>query len=417
MEDLNVMVVSGPSRDNERFQRMLFQAGIRNIRYCGHIHEAEQQLLRDPVDLLVCDIQMPDGGGAELIAKVHAGVRRGELSDAPMLLWHSAAGKSLQESHVRLAREAGFNYVWTAHPTMDDGECAQFLRQVELARAAMAEAVRVKGVPGRLGTRPFSEQEVIEALCSKGNVTIDLQPQVRLRDGAITGAEALARCMHPTRGNIRPSVFLPVVSKLGLDLLLFFHVLSGVIATQQALSAQGVRLPISINASAATLSSPNLAREITMRWDKTQLERSLLVVELTENLEPEIGLDLMVALNQLRANGFGIACDDYGIGISSLKMLSAMPFSSLKLDQLFVASMLESSRHYEIVRSSILLGRELKLQVVAEGVESARHIKVLREMGCEIGQGFGLYRPMAPSRYIELVRRTPKEWDLAGPDD
>ncbi|PTU66821.1 hypothetical protein DB032_18755 [Chromobacterium sp. Panama] len=417
MENLNVMVVSGSSRDNERLQRMLSQAGIRNIRHCGHIREAEQQLLREPVDLLVCDIQMPDGGGAELIAKVHAGVRRGELADAPMLLWHSAAGKLLQESHVRLAREAGFNYVWAAHPTMDDGECAQFLRQVELARAAMAEAARVNGVPGRLGTRPFSEQEVIEALCSKGNISIDLQPQVRLSDGVVVGAEALARCMHPTRGNIRPSVFLPVVSKLGLDLLLFFHVLSGVISTQQALNAKGVRLPISINASAATLASPNLVREITMRWDKTKLERSLLVIELTENLEPEIGLDLMVALNQLRANGFDIACDDYGIGISSLKMLSAMPFSSLKLDQLFVASMLESSRHYEIVRSSILLGKELNLQVVAEGVESTRHVKALREMGCETGQGFGLYRPMAPSRYIELARQVPEEWSARGAGD
>ena len=410
MENLNIMLVSGSLRESEPLQRMLFQAGIRKIRCCSHIREAEQQLLHEPVDLLICDIQMPDGGGAELIAKVHAGLRSGELANAPMLLWHSRVNKTLQESHVRLAREAGFNYVWAASLPMSADKCQQFLRQVLLARTAMAEARSVQGVPGRLGSRPFSEQEVIEALCSKGNISIDLQPLVRLRDGAMVGAEALARCSHPTRGNIRPSVFLPVVNKLGLDLLLFFHVLSGVIATQQALAGQGVLLPIAINASASTMASPNIVNEIMVRWDRTKLARSLLVIELTENIEPEIGLDLMVALNQLRANGFGIACDDYGIGISSLKMLSDMPFSSLKLDQLFVASMLESSRHYEIVRSSIQLGKELKLQVVAEGVESPRHIKALREMGCEVGQGFGLHRPMSPQRYIELAQQTRMEW-------
>ncbi|WP_374420338.1 EAL domain-containing protein [Chromobacterium sp.] len=410
MENLNIMLVSGPQRESEPLQRLLLQAGIRNIRCCGHIREAEQELLREPVDLLICDIQMPDGGGAELVAKVHAGLRRGELADAPMLLWHSRASKTLQESHVRLAREAGFNYVWAASLPMDADACLRLLRQVVQARAAMAEAAGAHGVPGRLGTRPFSEQEVIEALCSKGTISIDLQPLVRLRDGAVIGAEALARCSHPTRGNIRPAVFLPVVNKLGLDLLLFFHVLGGVIATQQALAGQGVQLPIAINASAGTLASPNIVSEIMSRWDRAKLSRSLLVIELTENIEPEIGLDLMVALNQLRANGFGIACDDYGIGISSLKMLSDMPFSSLKLDQLFVASMLESSRHYEIVRSSIQLGKELKLQVVAEGVESSRHIKALREMGCEVGQGFGLHRPMAPQRYIELLQQERLAW-------
>lgn len=397
MNNINVMIVDDHPLESAHVCRIFQDCGINQTFNVNHISDAINIIKRENVDLLICDILMPNGGGAKLISQLHNLLKQQTISSLPILVWLSSMNKVLLHSHTQLAYEANFRHVNSISKPFNKQNCMHILSHV---KNVFSLSSRSPSAPTAYG---FKEQEIIEALFSKNSISIALQPQVRLADRKIVGAEALARCRHPILGNIAPDVFLPIINKLGLDLLLFFHVLSRIIATQQVLARNGVFLPIAINASASTLISPSLTEEIIKRWDLTGLPRSLLVIELTENVELEHGLDLMVALNQLRANGFAIACDDYGIGISTLKIVSRMPFTELKLDREFVAAMQRSAKHREIVRSSILLGKKLKLKIIAEGIEDEACADSLLKMGCEIGQGFGLHFPMPPEKYLEHI--------------
>ncbi|WP_199155771.1 EAL domain-containing protein [Chromobacterium sp. ASV23] len=398
VSELKVLVVDDHPVEREHVRRLLRKAGIAQPRLHPSPRAAVDCCCRDAADLVICDIMMPGGGGSELVLLLRERFLNGQLARLPVLAWLSSVDSVMLFSHMRMAQEAGFDCVKVMCKPLRLPECQDTLSETVailhaggLPRAARPEA-------------PIDADTVRAALLHSDEFEPWFQPQLSLDDGRCQGAEALIRWVRPGVGVLPPSRFISLISELGLEETLFFRVVEQVAAMQHRLLAGGIQLPISVNASATVLSDPQLPQRLERCWREAGLAPALLKVELTENVHIEHSVELMVVLNRLRACGFGLAIDDYGVGISTLRILADIPFTELKLDRSFVQNMQSSDVCRELVRSAIELGQRLGMTVVAEGVENEAQQSMLQAIGCVVGQGYGLYRPMRGEELLDLLQ-------------
>jgi len=220
------------------------------------------------------------------------------------------------------------------------------------------------------------------------------QPKVNLSSGNIVAAEALVRWMHPREGMVAPGEFIGIAEETGLMRPMTQWILEQAIAQQSQWIEQGIHISIGVNLSMLDLTDPSFPSEVRHKLIGHQAAKKLMTLEVTESAFmnfPDIALQVIRELSEL---GFRISIDDYGTGYSSLSYLQDMPVDELKIDQSFVFNMLENKKSEAIVRSTIELAHNLGLEVVAEGVETTTVAARLKELGCDLGQGFGLARPM-----------------------
>ncbi len=230
------------------------------------------------------------------------------------------------------------------------------------------------------------------------------QPQVRLTDRALVGAEALLRWRHPDKGLIGPTEFIVALESGPLAAQVGDWVLQT--ACQQAaewrVSAAAFR--IGVNLFGAQFRTGNLAQRVRAALAAAGLAPSGLELEITENILLRHDEEMIGPLRELRAEGVGIAFDDYGTGYGSLSMLKRYPLTRLKVDQSFVRGMCESSTDAAIVRAVLYLGRSFGLEVIAEGVETEEQSARLRKKGCEEAQGYLFGRPMPANEFAQTFR-------------
>ncbi|MFF7400444.1 EAL domain-containing protein [Achromobacter sp. NPDC008082] len=239
-----------------------------------------------------------------------------------------------------------------------------------------------------------SDDEIAAMVAGKDGLRVLLQPQMDLLTGKIVSAEALARWHHPRLGLVMPAEFIPAINRMGLDRQLFERVCLRVIDTLLTMRRAGVAVPIAVNAPATTLSDERAVNFLLDRIRAAELPASLVRVELTED-EPIKELDLLRAsLLKLEDAGCEVSLDDFGTGHASLKLLSAIPLSEVKIDQYFVTRMRRSAVAFEVLRSAAELATRMGWRVVAEGVENVADVPALRAAGCRYGQGYALGRPM-----------------------
>ncbi len=242
----------------------------------------------------------------------------------------------------------------------------------------------------------------IPPLLSEGEVELGLalgefrgwyQPKRMMNDGSITGVEVLARWEHPSRGLLLPQDFLAVV--LAYDLIdeMFKQLLDQGLKLLAALHRQGIVLEMSFNLHASQLARQGLVEHIQIALQYHGLRASALVFELAENGLLDLQSPIQENLLRLRLMGCGLSIDDFGVGFSSLKLLCQLPFNQIKLDGEFIRK-LNEPRSQAMVSSTLALARSLDMSLVIEGV-SDRYIRdALISLGCEVGQGFFLARPM-----------------------
>lgn len=228
----------------------------------------------------------------------------------------------------------------------------------------------------------------------RGEFELFYQPQVRLIDGSLVGAEALIRWQHPVRGYVSPGEFMPVVNTSALSERIANWVMETACRQARAweLSGNGVR--VAINLSPSQLQSGDLAHAVAALLDATGLSPSLLEIEVTEDIllhDESRVLDMFKRIQQL---GVRVLFDDFGTGYASLSYLKKFPLDGLKIDRSFVFGLLENSDDAAIVGSTIGLSKQLGLTVVAEGIENRATADYLVSMGCEDGQGYYFGRPM-----------------------
>jgi diguanylate cyclase (GGDEF)-like protein/PAS domain S-box-containing protein len=237
-------------------------------------------------------------------------------------------------------------------------------------------------------------EHIVRAL-SQGEFRLHYQPKVNMRTGAIVGAEALIRWQHPDRGLLSPAEFLPMIQDADLSISVGDWVVGEALRQIESWRQIGLHIPVSVNISAQHMQHPqfivNLAQELGRYPD---LGEEMLEVEVLESSALDDISRASAVIKECRRLGVTVALDDFGTGYSSLTYLRRLPVSTIKIDQTFVRDMLVSQDDTSIVEGVISLAKAFQREVIAEGVESVEHGVLLLRMGCELGQGYGIGRPM-----------------------
>jgi diguanylate cyclase (GGDEF)-like protein len=260
----------------------------------------------------------------------------------------------------------------------------------------------------RLRERITVENELRTAIDSE-DFGIVYQPVISLADGGIMGAEALVRWNHPDRGLLRPDQFISVAEETGLIRPLGQWVLETACreaATWQNDEPDSRPIEISVNISARQL-SPEFVEVVQRALSVSGIQPPCLALELTEDALSEDDATVREALSNLQEVGVRLTLDDFGTGYSSLAYLRHLPFQTIKLDRSFVRHLQPEGVDREIVGAIIALGRALNLQVVAEGIETEDQLEVVRDLGCDLGQGFFFSHPLSAEGFTRFLESGP----------
>ncbi|HRH42490.1 MAG TPA: EAL domain-containing protein [Pyrinomonadaceae bacterium] len=233
------------------------------------------------------------------------------------------------------------------------------------------------------------------------------QPIVNLESQTISEFESLIRWHHPEQGLVSPIDFIPLAEETGLIVSIGKWVLAEScrqIVQWQEQMVSPIPLSVSVNLSAKQLMHSDIAAQIKEIIIETGINPRSLKLEVTESVVMENAEVALQILSELCALGVRISSDDFGTGYSSLSYLHRFPFDRLKIDRSFVTKMDQDSKSEEIVRSIILLAKNLKMEVVAEGIENEKQYQQLYELGCKLGQGFLFSRPIPKEGIEDLLK-------------
>ena len=293
----------------------------------------------------------------------------------------------------------------------DDGLDAETL--IKNADTAMYQA-KEKGRQGyqffkpAMNVRAVERQSIEESLrraVEREEFALHYQPKVNLKTGAITGAEALLRWTHPTRGPVPPAQFIPVAEDCGLILPIGAWALREACRQARAWADAGLPLTtMAVNVSAMEFRADSFLEGLFAILRETGLDPRSLELELTESVLMKRAESAASILRALRERGVQVALDDFGTGFSSLSYLRKFPVDALKIDQSFVRQISTAGDDTTIVRAVIALGRSLKLRVVAEGVEELAELEFLRAHHCDEAQGYYFSRPVPAPEFVSLLR-------------
>ncbi len=353
---------------------------------------------------------------AAAFAEAAVPARIGEDEFAVLAPRAAQAALRLREAMEQPLRVAGFDI----YPTVSIGtvaceggpdapDPAELLRRAALA-VCSAKAVG-RGATAAYG--PALESDSLSRLALesdlrnaflRGEIEPFYQPIVNLKTGAVAGFEALARWRHPKRGLVPPDEFLGLTQEMGLmnDLgLLMMTGSARQLADWLKRHPSAGHLFCSVNLSVGEIERPGLTEDVARIIAETGLPRGALKLEVTEG---DIMRDTEKAariLAQIKDADASLALDDFGTGFSSLSWLARLPFDTLKIDRYFVLTMDKDEGSAKIVKSVVALGRDLSLEVVAEGVENAGLAALLLDASCHYGQGYG-YAPALPANDAEV---------------
>jgi len=243
------------------------------------------------------------------------------------------------------------------------------------------------------------ETELRKAL-GKGQIYLEYQPICTLKNAKLVGFEALARWNHPERGLLEPSMFIPVAEETGLIVPLGNWVLAEACRQMRDWRAirDGTDLRMSVNVSSLQLTHPDFVSHVGRSLQAAEMKPSQLTLEVTESVLMNGIENAVSTLTALRQMGVQLSIDDFGTGYSSLSYLATLPIDALKVDRSFIDRMSRDSEGSEIVKAIFKLGQALSKEVYAEGIETSAQLALLRELGCEFGQGFLLSRPVNAER-------------------
>jgi diguanylate cyclase (GGDEF)-like protein len=236
-----------------------------------------------------------------------------------------------------------------------------------------------------------------------GEFELHYQPQVRLADGRIAGAEALIRWRHPGGRLLPPSAFLAVLEQSPLALPVGNWIVRTACAEARHRGSTAAPIRMGVNLFAAQLMADDFVQVIADALSETGLEPNLLELEITENIILKSDEHVVLALKRLRQMGVGLAFDDYGTGHASLSMLKDFPVTRLKIDKGFIKNVETDPRDLALVQAIIQLGRTFRLDVIAEGIETRAQEKLLVSLGCSEAQGYLYGRPMPSSQLREVL--------------
>ena len=336
----------------------------------------------EDISFVVVDLLLPDVDGIEIIRFLAA-----HQSRAGVLLVSGFDRRVLQTAE-QLAGAQNLKVI---------GSLAKPFTVAALARL-LNSAVPPELKRNTLSGPKLSPDDLTRAI-DEGELLAFFQPKVALKTGAVESAEVLVRWRHPAEGILEPGCFIPLAEQSGL-----VSALTEVIMVKSFIQCahwreQGLDIKLSINLSPRSLTSLNLPERIVALALRHGVAPNQMVVEVTESWLVEDMVTTLDILTRLRMKGIGLAIDDFGTGYSTMEQLKQIPFSELKLDQLFVRGAVHDPESRIIVASSIDLAHKLQLRVVAEGVESRADWDLMLDLGCDEAQGYFIARPMPAQEF------------------
>ncbi|RUO58991.1 putative bifunctional diguanylate cyclase/phosphodiesterase [Pseudidiomarina insulisalsae] len=234
----------------------------------------------------------------------------------------------------------------------------------------------------------------------RGDFVMHYQPKINLSNNTIIGAEALIRWHHPTIGWIPPNQFIPFAERSTLILKISEFVLHEVIRQTAAWQQQGIYIKVAINITGHDLLRPGFSQMLFDLLQHYHVDGSFIELEITEGTLIEDMDDLIVKLLKLSKAKITVSIDDFGTGYSSLQYLYKLPVSLLKIDQIFVKNLPDDQGAANICAAAIVLAHKMGIKVLAEGIESKQHLRSLRELGCDYGQGYLICKPKSADDFI-----------------
>lgn len=242
-------------------------------------------------------------------------------------------------------------------------------------------------------------------------ISLHYQPILNLADGAIAGFEALMRWEHPEKGFISPAIFIPIIEDSGLIVKASAWALKESLMALKRIENRGGydnELFMSVNFSSRDFAADDFVDSVYETISKSDVQAPQVHLEITERLlmgQPDNAKDTLLMCQKA---GMSISIDDFGTGYSSLSYLHYFPIDTLKIDRSFVKDMLQNESSLELVKSIIALGKNLKMKIIAEGVENQEEAVVLRDLGCDMAQGYYFAKPMPEKEVTSFITNNRK---------
>lgn len=388
-------------------------------------HDLGDRLLQEVAKHI--QVVMGDGdtlarlGGDEFVAVLETDLveATGQLSVTDRLLEAIAEPVCIDGFLLKVTGSIGL----TCYPQADEVGPDQLIRQADQAmyQAKLAGKNRYHVFDAEQDRTLRGLHETHERIALgivQEEFVLHYQPKVNMRTGEILGMEALVRWQHPERGLLQPFVFLSVIESHPLEARLGRWVLDAALGQVERWRAQGIDLRISVNVSPWHLQHPDFVSELKLLLaDHPDAPPHLLELEVLETSAlTDIGRVSQV-IGACVALGIGFALDDFGTGYSSLTYLKRVPTDVVKIDQSFVRDMLHDTDDLAILEGILGLAQAFKRTPIAEGVESIAHGELLLQLGCELGQGYGIARPMPSDQVLGWMEQwhPPSEWSATLP--
>lgn len=362
----------------------LKRRGIKEVIACDSGEAALTELRRPDADigLIICDLQMPETDGIEIVRHLV------ELHYAGGLVLISGEDQRILQAAERLAR---------AHRLHVLGALNKPVTPEQLQRTLDRLLTRFEQGPPSTRKR-YRADELAQAI-SAGRLINYYQPKVSLESGAVIGVETLVRWQHPDDGLVLPTQFMAAAEQDAVIDELAREVLSEALIQARRWQDDGLELKIAVNVSMANLAELRFPDWLAGEALAAGVPLSVLVLEITESQlmhDPRAALDILA---RLRLKHIGLSIDDFGTGYSSLMQLRDLPFTELKIDYGFVHGAYQDSAQGAILEASLGLARQLDIAAVAEGVEDLADWNHLRALGCQLAQGHFIGRPMPADEF------------------
>ena len=375
--DLLIMVVEDHWFQRKTLVHQVRSLGYQNLLEAADGAEALALCQQHDVDILLCDLLMPEMDGMALLRELSQSGFRGGV------ILSSALKDDVVAAVDRMAEAYGLQVLGRIDKPSTPA-------QLQLLIDTWLPAQQWEPQEGFYSLGEVDLRQALE----QDQLLPWYQPKVSFATGEWVGMEALARWVHPEHGMIAPAHFISLAEQCGLIEQLTYQMISKSLQVLGSLQQDGQLLTLSLNLSALSLTQAGVFDVLLEQCHHHGINPEQITLEVTESaLVHDLGASLEV-LTRLRMHGFGLAIDDFGTGYSSMQQLALLPFTELKLDRSFVDRCYGDPPRQAIVESCIALARKLGLKSVAEGVEDGRTWHLLRQLGCDVCQGFFSARPM-----------------------
>ena len=364
----------------QQVKTMLETLGVRQILTAENGVEAIKVLSahKSEVEVLLCDLSMPEMDGVELIRQF------GKTGFKGGLILISGAEEKIISTVNKLAVLQGLRVLGQLQKPVSAAQLALLLAHTADLPAQQQQAAARQAV----------SKNAISAAMAANEFSIWFQPKVNADTLQVVGLEALARWQLPNGQFIPPDNFIMAAEREGIIGELSQILVSIALSEAARLFAAGYPLKVSINLSGAWLNDLSLPDFVLSKTKSAGLSASDVILEVTETGVMEDLTTALDVLSRLRLKGFGLSIDDFGIGYSSFEQLGRIPFTEMKLDRSFVCKGAEDAAARAILESSMDMAHKLKLSTVAEGVETEQDLKLVRSLGCDLVQGYLIAKPM-----------------------